>query len=689
MKGVTRRIWPVLALAIGCGGKPTTEAPEPEAPELSGALAEVDLLMRASMNPQADPCTDFYEYACGGWMAAIELPADKARYYRSFTSISDDNEALLKGMLDGWMANPGDDATAQQLGAYYGSCMDEAAIEAAGLTPVQADLDRARAVEDLTAVWTVAAAMQVEGLNPYYGIYVSADLKDPDLNILYMGQGGMGLPERSYYLDDESEEIGAKRAAYEDYLARLFVLAGDTEESAQQAAVRVMALETALATMSMAREDMWNPDLTYNKYDRAGLDALTPDLSWGVLLDVLGKPDASQFNVSQVDFITGLQGLMKDQDMQAHRDYLRSVVLRENASALTADFVDANFDFYNRTMRGQQEIRPRWKRCVGATSGGLGELLGRAYVQAAFAGESKEKALEMIMAIEQAFVDSLADLAWMDDTTRERAIEKAHAVTNKIGYPDEWRDFSSLEFDGNYAANRAKVQAFNTAYYLDMIEQPVDPNQWFMNPHDVNAYYNPSGNEIVFPAGILQPPFYSADYPMALNFGAIGMVMGHELTHGFDDDGRKFSPSGELTDWWAEDAVERYEAAAACVEEQYSGFEVAEGLKVNGTLTLGENIADLGGIKQTHLAYMEWAKTHDPEPVLGGLTPEQQVFIGFAQGWCAKVRPDYLEMQVRTDSHSPARQRVNGPLMNLPAFGEAFSCEVGSPMRPEAICEVW
>lgn len=674
--------WLALAL-ISCGQKPS-------APASSGdADAALAASVASALDTSADPCADFYQYACGGWLKTTEIPADRVMWSRSFSSISLRNEELLRGILEEAAKSPGEDATKQKLGAYYGACMDEASIEAKGLGPVEpllAEIEKAATPADFARL---AATLHIQGMAPFFDFGIFPDFKDPSLNILHMSQGGLGLPDREYYLKDDETSKGL-RTAYASWLGRVLALSGTPEDEARDLAAKILAFETELARVSLPREQLYDPSQTYHRLERTGLQALAPEQPWDAFFEALGQPGVSAINVEVPAYYAALPKILAGAEPEALRAYLRVNVLRGNAIALPSAIEQEVFAFYGRTLMGQPEMKPRWRRCVDATQGAMGELLGQAYVAAAFAGDSKATAEEMIRGIESAFEGGLGELAWMDEETRARATEKARAVTNKIGYPDRWRDYGGLQISaGEWYASQSAAKRFNADYELAKIGKPVDRGEWYMPPQLVNAYYNPLNNEIVFPAGILQPPFFSAAAPKSMNYGAIGAIMGHELSHGFDDDGRKFDPQGRMVEWWNPEAVTRFEEAAACVSTQYSGYTVQEGLNVNGELTLGENIADMGGIKATLRAWRAWTATHGAEPGLAGLSGEQLLFVSYAQSWCSLIRPETERMLVMTDSHSPAKFRVNGPLANLPEFAAAFQCPAGAPMAPEKRCTVW
>jgi putative endopeptidase len=513
--------------------------------------------------------------------------------------------------------------------------------------------------------------------------WVDSDPKNPGLAILHVLQGGTGLPERAYYLELQHVQL---RELYQQHIAKMFELAGlpDPQGSAQQ----VVSFETKLAQVEWKPAEMRDSDKTYNKLDRKGLEKITPGLSWGAWLTAVGQPALTQINVMTPSYFEGMAKAISTTPLPELKSYLKWRVLSGAADELGKPLEEESFRFYGQTLFGQKEQRPRWKRCVELTNVALGDLLAQAYVAKAFSGESKPMAADMITRIEKAFEEGLPKLSWMDPETQTRAVEKARAITNKVGYPETFRTYP-FEVADDFFGNLRKAAAHEQSWWLAKAEKPVDPSLWFMTAHTVNAYYNPSQNEIVFPAGILQPPFFSKDFPTAMNYGAMGMVVGHELTHGFDDEGRKYDGEGRLTDWWGPDAVARFEKAAECVEAQYGTFEVEPGLHVNGELTLGENIADLGGTRIAYRAYRQWVAEHGEEPQFAGMSGDQLFFVSFAQAWCSVTSPENARVDATTDEHSPPRFRVNGPLANLPEFAAAFQCEPGEPMRPENQCEIW
>lgn len=676
-----------LALVLASCAPKTTPAPEPEAPPAPQSELEQSVL--DALDPSADACVDFYQYACGGWHDKTELPADKDRMTRSFTTIRDENQAMLRTILQEAAEDPGTDPDMIKVGGFYASCMDTQAIQERGLAPVEPLIARIDSMKDRTSLWKLAGALHLDGVDPFLSVGVEPDFKKPDVNQLNLAQGGLGLPDRSFYLEDDSAEL---KRAYRDHLAAVLQASGVPSDAAADQAEKVVAFETKLAELAWPREDLRDAEKVYNPMDRKQLAALTPKLDWKVFFDGLGYTDLSSYNVNTPPFFQGFAALFNKTPLPVLKAYLRARALNDAAPYLTSELEDLHFDFYGKQLSGRQEQEPRWKRCVSRTESALGEVLGRIYVERAFPGDSKAIALDMIQRVEREFEEGMSELDWMDDATRAVAIEKSQAITNKIGFPDKWRDYSDLVVDpSDHFANVRAGKRLNAAFWLDQADKKVDRDLWFMSPQMVNAYYNPLGNEIAFPAGILQPPFFSRDFPQAMNYGAMGMVMGHEVSHGFDDSGRKFSPTGEMVEWWAPEVAERFEERATCVAEQYSGYEVQPGLFVNGRLTLGENIADLGGLKQSFRAYRRWAQENGEEPTVAGLENDQLFFVAYAQAWCSIYTPEAEKVQVRSDPHSPARFRVNGPMRNLPEFGEAFDCEPGAPLFPadDDICVIW
>ncbi|MEM7159199.1 MAG: M13 family metallopeptidase [Myxococcota bacterium] len=673
-----------MSMGGACKTTPVTPPAGPTTSEETKAVGEV---VHAVMDEDADPCTDFYRYACGQWLDETTMPSDQPRYGR-FNELREQNEATLRGILDEAVAATDPEPAQAQLGTFYGSCLDEQGAETNGIAaiePLLARIDEAKSLDDMMVV---IAELQQYGARPLFNLDVDADYDNPDINVTHLGQSGLGMPDRNYYLE-EGEAPEALRKAYAEHVAT--VLAGLGDEDAARLAESIVALETELAKVSIPRDQIRDPDKRRNKTTLKALKAMTPKLSWDGYLAAVGRPDVKDFNVVAPSYMKAMAGIIADAKPPVRRAYLRWHLAHGLAEQMPPAFSTAHYEFFDKRLRGQAEPAPRWRTCIKATDRALGENLGRKFVEQRFAGQNRQVANDMIAQIEEAFAAGLPGLEWMDDPTRQRALEKMHAVVNKIGHPEQWRDYSSMELGTDHLANVMAGRRFEWQRQAKEIGEAVDQQQWHMTPSTVNAYYNPSSNEMVFPAGILQPPFFSADYPMAMNFGGIGMVMGHELTHGFDDNGRKFDGDGRLTEWWGADAVTRFEERAACVEELYSGYEVQPGVNLNGKLTLGENIADFGGIRQAFGAYQSWADSQggNVPQVVEGLTNEQLLFVSFGQIWCSHATPEVERVLATTDSHSHPRYRVNGPLSNYPEFWEAFSCEEGTPMHPANVCQVW
>ena len=678
----------LLLMAVACAVLAPAAFAEPEMSAGSLSQEEIASRVKSALDTSADPCQNFYRYACGGWLDNTERPADEARWTRSFSVIREENRQVIRDILESAKADPGDDPDRQKIGYYYGSCMDEATVEERGAEPLKPLFAKIAKISDAESLLAVAGKLHRIGVNTIFGGGVFPDFKNPDLDIAWFFQGGLGLPDRDYYVSDDPKKQELL-AEYQAHVSRMLGLLGD--ENAEEAAARIVAFETELAKISRPAQEMRDFERLYNKIDVQGLQELTPNLPWNAYFDAIGYPEIADLSVATPEFFERLEELAGEGNWDDIHAYLRWNVVNEFAAHLSSNFVNADFDFYGKTLSGQQEIRPRWKRCVGRTAGALGEVIGKQYVKQRFAGSSKEVALEMIADIEKAFEGNLPDLSWMDDATRARAMEKVGTLQNKIGYPDEWRDYSAMELKENdYFANVVAADSFEFDRQSRKVGKPVDRNEWGMAPQAVNAYYNPLWNEIAFPAGILQPPFFHRDQPAPMNYGAIGGVIGHELTHGFDDQGRKFDPKGRLNEWWAPEVAGRFESQAQCVENYYADYEVAPGAKVNGTLTLGENIADIGGVKEAYTAYKAWEARHEAdESFIEGISNDQLFFLSWAQGWCTLASEEYERMQVTVDPHSPAKFRVLGPLSNTPAFAAAFQCEAGTPMNPEQRCLVW
>ncbi|HZE72296.1 MAG TPA: M13 family metallopeptidase [Pyrinomonadaceae bacterium] len=646
----------------------------------------------SNMDTSVSACTNFFQYANGGWVAKNEIPAAYPSWGR-FNELADKNQEQLHQILETAARN----ATArkgsneQKIGDYYSTCMDETVIETAGLKPLQGELDRISAIKDPTSFQAEVARLQSRGVSVLFRFGSGQDFKQSTQVIGQLFQGGLGLPDRDYYTkeDDKSKEI---RDKYVAHVAKTLELAGDDPSLAQSNAQTVMRIETQLARASMNRVERRNPENIYHKTSIAQLKELAPNFNWDAYFREIGMRNAGDINVGQPNFVKELNVQLTAVSLNDWKTYLRWHLLDTSAPALSKKFVEEDFDFSGRTLTGTKEILPRWKRCVTATDRALGEALGQVYVEKHFPPQAKARALAMVQNLIAALRDDLSDLSWMSDATRKRATAKLEAFARKIGYPDKWRDYSGLKVDrSSYLDNLARAQLFDFNRQLGKIAKPVDRTEWGMTPPTVNAYYNPSMNEIVFPAGILQPPFYDPEADDAVNYGGMGAVIGHEMTHGFDDSGAKFDADGNLANWWTDEDLKNFKARAQCVVDEFSAFEVQPGLNQNGNLVVGESIADLGGLTIAYAALKKSMEGKPRPPAIDGFSPEQRFFLGWAQVWAQKLRPEYERLLVNVDPHPVGRFRVIGPLSNMPAFAEAYKCRAGDAMvrPPEKRCQIW
>jgi putative endopeptidase len=644
---------------------------------------------RSDMDLSVKPCQDFFHYADGGWIKAHPIPPEYPRW-GTFNLLAEENQEKLHGILEdlGERTDLAPGSEERKLADFWGSCMDEKGVEAAGAGPIEPELARISAIETPAGLQAEVARLQREGVRVMFGFGSEQDRKNSEEMIAGLRQGGLSLPDRDYYLNDDarSKEI---RAAYAAHVAKMLELLGDDAETATKEADTVMAIETGLAKVSMTRVERRNPDKTYHRMAPAELAKLAPDFNWPAFFANVEAPEIAALNVAQPDFVKGLDAMLASVSLADWKTYLRWHLVSSAAPYLSSPFVEEDFAFRGKTLQGTEKIQPRWKRCVAVTDHQLGFALGRLYVARYFPPEAKRQADALVHNLIAALRADIRTLDWMSEPTKKAAIAKLDAFTPKIGYPDTWRDYSKLDVQpGSLAANVMRASAFEFHREVDKIGKPVDHTEWGMTPPTVNAYYNPSKNEIVFPAGILQPPFFDPKADPAVNYGAIGAVIGHEMTHGFDDQGRKFDANGNLKDWWTPQDAKNYDARAACVERQFAAYEVQPGLHENGKLVLGEAIADLGGLTIAHKAYEMSLNGAEP-PVVDGFNADQRFFLAFARVWGGSARPEYEQMAVRVDPHPAPRFRAIGAPSNMPAFAAAFGCKSGDPMVRAEVCKIW
>lgn len=644
-----------------------------------------------NMDPSVKPCDDFYRYANGGWIASNPIPPEYSSW-GSFTELAELNNLVLKEILEDAAKNTSAPrgSIAQKIGDFYATGMDSARIEALGAKPIESDLKRILALRTQADLESEIARMHSSGTRPLFGFFSAQDLKNSEMVIGQITQGGLGLPDRDYYVaeDDQSKTI---RDEYVNHIGKMFRLIGESETAAAAAAKTVLAVETRLAKASLTRVERRDPDKNYHKMAQMELKSLTPNFDWNRYFVGVGLSNPGDLNVAQPVFFKEVNAMMKEVGMENWKTYLRWHLLRDAASELSSLFVAENFHFYGTTLTGAKEIQPRWKRIRGSVNSLLGEALGELYVAKNFPPDAKARAMAMVKNLLAAMREHITELTWMDDATKKEALKKLSTFGVKIGYPDEWRDYSTLEIDRtSYFENVKTAGAFAVQFNLNKIGKPVDRKEWGMTPPTVNAYYSPTRNEIVFPAGILQPPFFDPEADDAVNYGGMGSVIGHEVSHGFDDQGSKFDAEGNLKDWWTPESRKNFEGRAAGVVKQFDGYVAIDTLHVNGKLTLGENIGDLGGLSIAYTA-LQKALEGKPRTNIDGFTPEQRFFLAWAQIWRRNARPEALRLQVRTDPHAAAQFRTNGPLSNMVEFKDAFGCPDGSAMvRPADVqAKIW
>jgi putative endopeptidase len=639
-----------------------------------------------SMDRTVDPCVDFFKYSCGGWMKNNPIPPDQSSW-DTYSKMQDENLGRLRGLLETASApDQKRNSAAQKIGDYYASCIDEKTIEGKGAEPLKPELERIARVSSKAEIADAAAAMIRE--NVLFRFDSTQDFRDATQVIAEADQGGLGLPDRDYYVKDDPKSVDLRKA-YVAHVQKMFELLGDQSDTAAVEAQTVMRIETALAKGSMTRVERRDPKNLDHKMTSGELEKIAPDFQWHAYFTKVGLPTLASLNVASPGFFKALNEELGKESVADWKTYLRWHLVHADAAFLSAAFLNENFDFFGKTLQGKKELRPRWKRCTDEVDGDLGEALGQVYVEKYFSPEAKQQALKMVKEIDLAMQQDINSLPWMSATTKQQALTKLHGMANKIGYPDKWRDYSKLDIvRGDELGNVNRARKFEFERQLAKIGKPLDRGEWDMTPPTVNAYYNPQMNDINFPAGVLQPPAFDPESDAAPNYGDTGGTIGHELTHGFDDEGRQFDAQGNLRDWWTEEDGKEFVKRAGCISDQYSTYTIIDDIKINGKLTLGEDVADLGGLI---LAYRAWKDDIKGQnlPSLDDLTPDQRFFVGYGQSWCGESRDETKRLRATVDPHSPEKYRTNGVVSNMPEFREAFHCKAGSPMVNQNRCSIW
>ena len=665
-----------LAVAAGCDSKK-------EAVMTSG----LDL---TNLDTTAVQGADFYQYACGGWMKKHPLTNEYSRF-GSFDMLAENNREQLKGLIVEIAAGQNAQGTiGQKIGDIYKLAMDSVKLNADGVTPIQADLEKIASVKDKSEIVPLMAELAHSGVFPYFSFYVGADIMDSKSNLFQLYQGGISLGEKEYYLDNDDVTVNI-RNKYKEHIVKMFQLAGFDEAAAKKKMEAVMDIETRIAKASFSAVEQRNPAANYHKMSLDELKKEIPGIDWDAFLNGIGVKGVTELSVSQVDPIKEVEKIINSLPVENQIAYMQWSLIDRAAGYLSDDLVAQNFDFYGKTLSGKQTNQPRWKRAVSTVNGVLGEAVGQMYVEKYFPAAAKERMVQLVKNLQTALGERIRNLEWMGDSTKIKAIEKLNSFYVKVGYPDKWRDYTGLNIEkDSYWANVKRATEFELDYMLSKAGKPVDRDEWGMTPQTVNAYYNPTTNEICFPAGILQYPFFDMNADDAFNYGAIGVVIGHEMTHGFDDQGRQFDKDGNLKDWWTAEDAKRFEERAQVMVNFFDSIQVLPGLNANGSLTLGENIADHGGLQVSFQAFKNATKDA-PLLVKDGFTPEQRFFLSYAGVWAGNIRDEQIRLQTKSDPHSLGRWRVNGALPQIGAWYDAFGIKEGDPMylAPEKRVSIW
>jgi putative endopeptidase len=647
-------------------------------------------LDRRNLDTATDACVDFYQYANGNWLALNPIPDEYSSWGISH-EMYERNLALLRQIMEEAAdANAPKGTNQQKVGDFWYTGMDTEKIESQGLAPLKADLERVEAIAGVEDVAAMVRDLHAEGVSVLFDQGIFQDLKNSEQYLYYAVQGGLGLPDRDYYTR-EDEDSAKLRQQYVAHVSTMLQLMGRTEEQASRAAASILELETRLAKASLTNVELRDPANYYHIETLKSADEATPNFSWSRYFERLGLEGMESFSYAQPDFFAEMNALLATADLDTWKAYLQWNLINNFSPYLSEAFVDQDFDFYGKTLRGTEELQPRWKRVVARTSSSLGEALGQVYVEQAFPPQTKARADKMIEDLRSTVATRIQNLDWMTDETKAQALAKLAAFNSKIGYPDQWRDYAKLDIERqSYVANVRAADAFEMRRNLDKIGQPIDRDEWGMSPQTVNAYYSPVMNEIVFPAAIMQPPMFDGEADDAINYGGMGSVIGHEFMHGFDDKGSQFDAQGNMENWWTDEDRQHFDERTKILVDQFGGFVAVDDLHVNGELTLGENIGDLAGLTMAFYALQTALEGNNPGEI-DGFTPEQRFFLSWAQGWRKSYRPEALKLQVNTDPHSPAKFRVNGPLANMPEFAAAFGCKEDDPMALPADrrAEIW